>query len=156
MLRKAVIDDIKPMKKIIDNYAKKELMLPRSLSELYESIRDFYVYEENNEIIGCCALHVVWEDLAEILSLAVIAEHNKRKIGTSLLKACIDEGYTLGVKKVFTLSYVPEFFEKNGFEKVDKSTLPHKVWSGCIKCPKFPECEEIALIRELEPARSDT
>jgi len=150
LIRKAKVNDVKQMKRIIDTYAKQELMLPRSLSELYESIRDFYVFEENGEILGCCALHFVWEDLAEILSLAVISEHNKRKIGSSLLKACIEDGYSLGAKRVFTLSYVPEFFEKYGFSRVDKSSLPHKVWSGCIKCPKFPECEEIALIRILD------
>ncbi len=137
------------MRHLINNYAKQELMLARSLSELYENIRDFYVHKDNGEIVGCCALHVVWEDFAEILSLAVKPEYSKRGIGSELLDACLGEGRKLGVKSVFTLTYAPVFFEKNGFTKMEKSALPHKIWSGCIKCPKFPECDEIALTKML-------
>ena len=125
-------------------------MLAKSLSELYEQIRDFHVYEENGKIIGCCALHVIWEDFAEVLSLAVDPEYKKRGIGTELLDACLNEGRQLGVKSVFTLTYAPVFFEKNGFTEVDKTSLPHKIWSGCIKCPKFPECDETALVKKLK------
>ncbi|MDO9516513.1 MAG: N-acetyltransferase [Methanosarcinaceae archaeon] len=149
MLRKATISDVEAMRHLINNYAKQELMLAKSLSELYENIRDFYVYEENGKIIGCCALHVIWDDFAEVLSLAVDPEYNKRGIGSQLLNACIENGYTLGLKSVFTLTYAPGFFEKNGFSRVEKASLPHKVWGGCIKCPKFPECDEIALVKKL-------
>lgn len=150
MLRKAKISDVEAMKQLINNYAKQELMLARSLSELYDNIRDFYVYEENDEILACCALHVIWEDFAEVLSLAVDLEYSKRGVGSKLLNACIDEGRKLGVKNVFTLTYAPEFFEKNGFSRVEKTSLPHKIWIGCIKCPKFPECDEIALSKKLK------
>jgi amino-acid N-acetyltransferase len=150
LLRKATVKDVEVMKHLINNYAKQELMLARSFGELYESIRNFYLYEENGEIVGCCALQVIWEDCAEILSLAVKTEYTKSGIGSKLLSACLGDGRELGVKKVFTLTYAPEFFEKNGFKQVDKSILPHKIWSGCIKCPKFPECDEIALMKKLK------
>ncbi len=150
MLRKATISDVEAMRQLINNYAKQELMLARSLSELYEHIRDFYVYEDNGEIVGCCALHVMWVDFAEVLSLAVDPKYNKRGIGSDLLDACIEEGCKLGVKSVFTLTYAPVFFEKHGFTKVEKTSLPHKIWSGCIKCPKFPECDETALVKKLK------
>ncbi|MBN1134805.1 MAG: N-acetyltransferase [Methanosarcinaceae archaeon] len=150
MLRKATVADVEAMKHLINAYAKQELMLARSLSELYDCIRNFFVYEDNDNIIGCCGLQVVWEDCAEILSIAVRPECTKRGIGSKLLSACLEEGYALGVKKVFTLTYVPEFFEKNGFVQIDKSVLPHKIWSGCVKCPKFPECDEISLVKTLK------
>ncbi|RSD33490.1 MAG: amino-acid N-acetyltransferase, partial [Methanohalophilus sp.] len=149
IIRKAVIEDVTPMKDLINSYAKKEIMLPRSVGELYENIRNFYVYEENGEVIGCCALQVVWEDLAEILSFAVKPEHTGMGIGSILLDTSIEEGKNIGVKRAFTLTYVPEFFERQGFSKVEKASLPHKVWVGCIKCPKFPDCNEIALLRYL-------
>lgn len=150
MLRKATISDVETMKQLINNYAKQELMLAKSLGELYEHIRDFYVYEENGEIIGCCALNVMWVDFAEVLSLAVNPKFNKRGIGSKLLAACLEDGLALGVKSVFTLTYAPEFFEKNGFARVEKTSLPHKIWVGCIKCPKFPECDETALAKKLK------
>lgn len=150
MIRKATVKDVESIKHIINTYAKQELMLARSLSELYEYIRSFYVYEDNGEIVGCCALQVVWENIAEVQSLAVKAEYKKQKIGTKLLAACIEDAYELGLENVFTLTYAPGFFEKNGFERIDKSILPHKVWSGCIRCPKFPDCDEIAMMRKLD------
>lgn len=150
MLRKAIISDVEAMKQLINNYAKQELMLAKSLSELYEQIRDFYVYEDAGEIIGCCALHVMWADFAEVLSLAVDPMFSKRGIGSELLDACLDEGRELGVESVFTLTYAPEFFEKSGFSRVEKTSLPHKIWGGCIKCPKFPECDEVALVKKLK------
>ncbi len=149
LIRKAVIEDVTPMKDLINSYAKREIMLPRSVGELYENIRNFYVYEENGVVVGCCALQVVWEDLAEVLSFAVKPERTGMGIGSILLDASIEEGKNIGVKRAFTLTYVPEFFERQGFSKVEKSSLPHKVWVGCIKCPKFPDCNEIALLRHL-------
>lgn len=150
MIRKATVKDVEAMKNIINAYAKQEKMLPRSYNELYQYIRSFYVYEKDGEVIGCCALQVVWEDLAEILSFAVKPEYTGQGIGSQLLKACMGDAHDLQIKKIFTLTYVPGFFEKHGFVRVDKSTLPHKVWSGCINCPKFPDCDEIALIKTLE------
>lgn len=150
MIRKATVKDVEAMKNIINAYAKQEKMLPRSYNELYQYIRSFYVYEKDGEVIGCCALQVVWEDLAEILSFAVKPEYTRHGIGSQLLEACMSDAHELYIKKIFTLTYVPGFFEKHGFIRVDKSILPHKVWSGCINCPKFPDCDEIALIKTIE------
>lgn len=148
-IRKATINDIESIKNIINGYAKKEMMLPRSVGELHESIRNFHVYEKNGEVLGCCALQVIWEDLAEILSFAVAPDHREEGIGSLLLQVTIEDGKKLGIQKVFTLTYVPEFFEKKGFKRIEKSTLPHKVWLGCINCPKFPDCNEVALSRDI-------
>ena len=144
-----MVKDIPAIKSIIDTYAKQEMMLQRSLSELYEFTRSFYVYEDNNEIIGCCALQVSWEDMAEVMSFAVKAEYRDKGIGTKLVNACLEEAKGLGVNNVFTLTYAVPFFEKQGFETIDKQMLPHKVWSGCIKCPKFPNCDEIAMMKVI-------
>jgi amino-acid N-acetyltransferase len=145
-IRKALISDVKPIYKLINEYAKKGQMLPRSLNELYENIRDFFVAEENGEISGVCALHILWEDLAEIRSLIVKKEFQKKGIAIKLVKECLIEASQLGVKKVFVLTYIPNFFKKLGFKEIDKSKLPQKIWGDCVKCPKFPECDEVALI----------
>lgn len=149
-IRKAKISDIKPIHKLINEFAKKGEMLPRSLNELYENIRDFFIAEESNEMHGVCALHILWEDLAEIKSLAVKKESQKKGIGRLLVKKCLNEAKKIGVKKVFVLTYIPEFFKKAGFKELDKSKLPQKIWGECIKCPKFPECDEIALIYKFK------
>ncbi len=149
MIRKATVADVKKMQKLINYYAKRERMLPRSLNELYENIRDFNVYTEGKNIYGCCALHVDWEDLSEIKSLAVANSKSDRGIGKRLLARCLKEAKALKVKKVFALTYIPEFFEKFGFKMVDKEELPHKIWSECIKCMYFPNCKEIAMMREI-------
>jgi amino-acid N-acetyltransferase len=148
-IRKATIKDIPEIREIINYHAKKEVMLPRSLSELYECTRSFYVYEIDGEILGCCALQVSWEDLAEVMSLAVKPENFKQGIGSKLVLKCMEDANELGVKRVFTLTYAVPFFEKMGFHIVDKQTLPHKVWSACLKCSKFPDCDETALIKEI-------
>lgn len=148
-VRKALVSDIKSIHRLINEFAKKGEMLPRSLNELYENIRDFFIAEENNEIKGVCALHILWEDLAEIRSLAVKKDSQKKGIGSLLVKKCLNEAKKLEVKKVFVLTYIPEFFKKIGFKELDKSKLPQKIWSDCIRCPKFPECDEVALIYEF-------
>jgi amino-acid N-acetyltransferase len=149
MLRKAEIKDVKDIQKLLTFYASRGDMLSRSLAELYEAIRDFYIVEGDGRIIGTAALHIVWEDLAEVRSVAVADEAGRKGIGTQVVQACIDEGRTLGLKKVFCLTYKPDFFAKFGFRIVDKSELPHKVWGDCMKCVKFPDCDEIAMILEL-------
>ncbi|MFZ2499754.1 MAG: N-acetyltransferase [Methanosarcina sp.] len=149
MIRKARVNDVVVMKQIISAYSKDELMLARSLSEMYESIRDYYVCEINGEVVGCCALHIVWEDLAEILALAVKPECSRKGIGTKLVSACLEDAEDLGMKEVFALTYVPDFFEIMGFKIVDKNSLPRKIWSGCLKCPKFPDCNEIAVLKSI-------
>ncbi|MFH1440608.1 MAG: N-acetyltransferase [Candidatus Omnitrophota bacterium] len=149
MIRKAHIEDIKQIQSLINNFAGQDLMLPRSLNELYDNIRDFWVYEENKKIVGCSALHICWEDLAEIKSLAVEGKKQRQSIGTHLVTACIEEAKKLGAKKIFALTYKPDFFRKFGFRRIKHSELPHKVWAECINCPKFPNCQEIALIKIL-------
>jgi amino-acid N-acetyltransferase len=149
MLRKAQIQDVKEIQKLLLHYANRGDMLSRSLSELYESLRDFYIVEEGGRIVGVSALHIVWEDLAEIRSVAVTEETGRKGIGTEVVTACIDEAKVLGLKRLFCLTYKPDFFARFGFQIVDKSQLPHKVWGDCIKCAKFPDCDEIAMIMEL-------
>lgn len=149
-IRKATVNDAVDIQSIVNYYADKDKMLPRSLNEIYENIRDFWVCEGNGGTIGCVALHVTWEDLAEVKSLAVKEEYKKRGIGKNLLNECIQDAKKLGVKKIFALSYMPEYFKKFGFKEVPKEKLPHKIWSECIRCPKFPDCGEIALLYELE------
>ena len=149
MIRKARVSDVVVMKQIISIYSKDELMLARSLSEMYENIRDYYVCEINEKVVGCCALHVVWEDLAEILALAVKPECSRKGMGTKLVSACLEDAEDLGMKEVFALTYVPEFFATLGFKIVDKNSLPRKIWSGCLRCPKFPDCNEIAVVKSI-------
>ena len=150
MIRKAVVKEATEIQRILNYYGNRGLLLPRSLSEVYEHLRDFYVAAENDGgIIAVCALGLCWEDLAEIRSLAVVEKYHGRKYGVRLVEKCIEEAKDLGLKQIFTLTYVPEYFQKLGFRLVDKSELPHKVWSDCLKCTKFPDCDETALIKEV-------
>ncbi len=150
MLRKARIKDVKDIQKLLTYYANRGDMLSRSLSELYESVRDFYVVEEDGHLAGACALHIMWDDLAELRSVAVAEESCRKGIGSILVSACLDEARELGLKRVFCLTYKPNFVGKHGFRIVDKSELPHKVWRDCINCVKFPDCDEIAMVLDLE------
>lgn len=149
MIRKAKIQDIQQIHKLINIFAQKDLMLPRSLNELYENLRDFWVATENDKVVGCCALHISWDDLAEIKSIAV-AKHRQRKgVGRQLVLSCLNEAKELGAKKIFVLTYKPEYFKKFGFKRINHNNLPHKIWAECINCPKFPNCQEIALLKKL-------
>ena len=148
-IRKTKISDLKYIHKLINDFARREAMLPRSLSELYESMRDFIVCEDNGKILGACALHIIWEDLAEVRSLAVDTGHQKMGIGKALVRRCLKEAKELGLKRVFALTYNPEFFKKLGFVDIDKSSLPQKIWGDCLRCHKFPECDENAVIKHL-------
>jgi len=149
MIRKAKIDEVKEIQKLINFYAEQGLMLPRSLNELYDNLRDFFVYEKKGEILGTCALHIWWEDLAEIRSLAVEKTMQRKGIGSKLVKEALKEAKSLNIKRVFALSFQPEFFEKLGFKKIDKAQLPQKIWKDCINCAKFPHCNEVALIKDI-------
>ncbi|MCX6012149.1 MAG: N-acetyltransferase [Chloroflexi bacterium] len=149
-IEKAKTSDIVKIHKLINYFAEKDLMLPRSLAELYENIRDYFVIRENDSLAGCAALHISWVDLAEIKGLAVIEEHQKKGMASELIKACLNEGKELGVERVFCLTYRPEVFENQGFKKVDKKKLPHKIWGECQRCPKFPDCDEIALVCKIK------
>jgi amino-acid N-acetyltransferase len=155
MIRKARMRDVKTIQKLIAEYARKGDMLPRSLSEIYENLRDYFVYvEDGEEVIGSAAIHIMWEDLAEVRSLAVREDRMGRRVGTQLVEACVSEAIVLGIARVFALTYKPEFFEKLGFKRVDKSELPHKIWTDCLKCSKFPDCDEIALVADFSGTRN--
>lgn len=149
MIRKAKVSNVQEMQKLINYYAERKEMLPRSLNELYESLQDFFVYEKNAKIVACAGLHVIWEDLAEIKSLAVSPEYQKEGIGAKLVERCLKQARELGVRKVFVLTFKPKYFEKFGFQEVSREKLPHKIWSECIRCHLFPDCKEIALLVKL-------
>jgi amino-acid N-acetyltransferase len=149
MIRKALVSDVEKIQKIVNHFAAKGLMLPRSLAEIYENLRDFFVYLEDGEVVGCAALHIFWKDLSEVKSLAVIEPHQRKGIGGKLLMGCVEEAKTLGIEKLFVLTYQPEFFQHRGFLPVAKEDLPHKIWTECVKCYKFPECKEVPLIMKL-------
>jgi amino-acid N-acetyltransferase len=149
MIRKAKIEDVKQIQELINSFAKNDLMLPRSLNELYENLRDFWVYQENRRIIGCVALHISWEDLAEIKSLAVKKNRQHKGMGGKLITICINEAKELGIKKIFALTFRPDFFKNFGFKRTKHANLPHKIWAECIKCHKFPNCQEVALVRKI-------
>lgn len=160
MIRNARMDDIKEIYSLLTFFANKGQLLGRSLSSLYDQLRDFVVFEDTSsgdpgEVVGVCSLHVCWEDLAEIRSLAIAESHHRRGIGRQLVQACIAEAASLGINRVFTLTYQPGFFRKLGFRSIDKNELPHKVWSDCIQCPKFPDCNEEAMLLEREPVKAD-
>lgn len=149
LIKKAKVSHVKQIHRFINDFAKKEIMLARSLNELYESIREFFIYEEDGVIKGICSLKIVWEDLAEIRSLAVREECQGKGVGKALVKKCLKDAKMLGIKRVFALTYHPEFFKKLGFKEIDKNRLPHKIWGDCLKCPKFPECDEYAVILHI-------
>jgi amino-acid N-acetyltransferase len=153
MIRKPLIREAGQIRALIEPFVKEGLILPRSLHSIYTTIRDFWVRcgdESADTITGCCALHVTWLDLAEIRTLAVHRDRQGRGGGTALVDACISDARALGVKKVFTLTYVPDFFRRMGFVEVDKAALPNKIWADCIHCQYFPECKEVALVYDLE------
>ena len=152
MIRKATIQDVKTVHELLHEYGKKEELLARPLSELYDHVRDFSLFVEDNQttVLGCCALQFCWEDLAEIRSLAVHPDHLGKKIGTALTRATLSEAREFNIKKVFTLTYKPEFFKNFGFIEIDRSELPLKIWSDCIICVKFPDCDETAMMKEME------
>lgn len=145
MIRKANIADARVIHQLLLQYAGDGLMLSRSLSEIYESIRDIYVFEEAGQVLGTVWLHICWADLAEVRSLAVDERAGGKGVGRKLVLACLEEAREIGMQKVFCLTYQPEFFAKLDFAEIDKSELPHKIWGDCVKCVKFPECDEIAM-----------
>jgi len=149
MIRKATIPDVKTIHKLLMTYARDGLMLSRSLADIYEALRDFYVCERDGNVVGTVCLHICWEDLAEVRSLAVDSSWEGQGIGRQLVETCIDEARQLGLRRVFALTYKQVFFEKLGFREIEKSELPHKIWGDCLKCAKFPECDEIAMIFDL-------
>lgn len=150
-IRKATVADVKRIHVILKECAGQRLLLPRSLNDLYSRIRDFVVIDadEGGAILGCCALSITWEDIAEIRSLVVLEALRGQGWGRRLVETCMSDAVTLGLYRVFTLTYQVEFFHKLGYSVVGKEVLPQKVWADCIHCPQFPECDETAMLIEL-------
>lgn len=144
-IRPARMSDIKAIHNLLQQYANKGLLLGRSISSLYDQLRDFVVYDKDG-IQGVCSLHICWDNLAEIRSLAVAETSWRLGIGKELVSSCLDEARSLEINQVFTLTYQGMFFRKLGFVPIEKNELPHKIWSDCLQCPKFPDCDEEALI----------
>jgi amino-acid N-acetyltransferase len=150
MIRNARMEDVRAIYNLLHHFSNKGLLLARSFSSLYDQLRDFHVFVEQqgsvDRIVGAGAMHICWEDLAEIRSLAVDENFQRKGIGSQLVAACLADAETFGIHRVFTLTYQPGFFASLGFKSIDKKELPHKVWSDCINCPKFPDCNEEAMI----------
>ena len=151
-VEKARISDVPQMHKLINNFASRGEMLARPLSELYENIRDFFVARKGKKIVGCAALHVMWSDMAEIKSVAVDEDIQKQGVGNQLVSACINEAKELGIATIFCLTYKPGFFGKFGLTEIDKTSLPQKIWTECYRCPKYPNCDETAMITKFTKA----
>ncbi len=149
-IKKAKIIDAKTIHSLINHFAKTDTMLPRSLNEIYENIRDYFVCSDTGTTIAASALHVLWEDIAEIKSIAVSKEYQGKGVGKRLVEHCLKEAKSLGIKKVFALTYNPVFFISSGFKEIDKNKLPQKVWGDCLKCHKFPDCDEVAVIIKIK------
>jgi len=148
-VERARLEDVEAMKALLDDFARSGDLLARSRLDLYENIRDFVVARRDGEILGLSALHISWIDLAEVRSLAVKRELQRQGIGRLLVERCLADAVELGLHRVFALTYQPVFFGTLGFHEVDKGELPHKVWQACIHCVKFPDCDEIAVMRDL-------
>ena len=148
-VEKAKISEVPRIHKLVNTFAGRGEMLARSLSEIYENIRDFVVVRKGKRIIGCAALHVMWSDLAEIKSVAVDEELQRQRVGYELVTALLKEAKELGISTVFCLTYKPMFFEKLGLQEVEKMTLPQKIWTECYRCSKFPNCDETAMTIQI-------
>jgi amino-acid N-acetyltransferase len=144
----ASVSDAKGIHELVNGFARKGEMLPRTMAEIYESLRDFSVLRDE-QLVACGALHIMWDDLAEVRSLAVRADRQGAGLGAKLVTAHIEEARQLGLSTVFALTYRPVFFERLGFQQADVMTLPRKVWNECYRCPKFPTCNEIAVVLKL-------
>jgi amino-acid N-acetyltransferase len=151
-IRPARAGDVPGIYEQILVYADQKQMIRRSMSELYESIREYIVaVDDNNRVVGCVALHIFWEDLAEVRGLAVAERFQGMGLGRRLVDACWDLARGLEITSVFALTNSVSFFERCGYHRIDKTELPQRIWSECVRCPSFPNCQEIALIRSTEP-----
>ncbi|MDY6834999.1 MAG: N-acetyltransferase [Chloroflexota bacterium] len=152
---KARICDATQIHQLINHFAAKDEMLPRALSDIYENLRDVFVVRERDKVVACASLHIYWADMAEVRGVAVIEKRQKRGMGANLVQSCLDEASRLGIPTVFCLTYKPAFFERIGFNQVDKMQLPRKVWSECYSCPKFPNCDEVAMVFDVKSGGKD-
>lgn len=149
-LHQATVADARVIQKLVNGFARKGEMLPRTMAEIYENLRDYSVVRDGDAVVACGALHIMWDDLAEVRSLAVTEERQGQGLGALLVRAHVQEARTLGLHTVFALTYQPVFFERLGFHQADVMTLPRKVWNECYRCPKFPTCNEIAVVYNLK------
>lgn len=150
MIRRARQQDIMFIHGLLARFGREGSLLGRPLTELYDFLRDFLIAAtDDDQPVGVCGLHLCWENLAEVRSLAVLPEHQGKGLGTKLVEACCSEALTMGFNNVFTLTYRPDFFASLGFRVVDKQLLPNKIWADCIKCVKFPNCDETAMLLEM-------
>jgi len=151
-LRKARITDVKGIHKLLMTPTGDEgLVLPRSFNQLYSHLRDFFVIvgDADDTVLACCALAISWENLAEVRSLVVARDERGQGLARKLVEACLSDAVTLGIYRVFALTNTVPFFEHMGFVETSKDSLPQKVWSDCLNCPRFPDCDEIAMVMEL-------
>jgi amino-acid N-acetyltransferase len=150
-VERATVHDADQIAALINYWAAQGQMLPRTLGETYENLRDFFVIRDaSGAVIACTALHITWADLAEVKSLAVRDDQQSGGYGSALVRAAEAEGRALGLKRLFALTYRPGFFERIDWVQADVMQLPRKVWNECYRCPKFPGCEEIAMVLDLE------
>lgn len=149
MIRSARLTDVPAIQAIINSHAERGRMLFKNFAQLYEALRDFAVYEVEGKVVGCVALTIIWADLAEVRSLAVASDQIGKGIGRKLVEWCVEDARRIGIRKLMALTYEQAFFHKLGFTVVDKDTLPLKVWTDCVRCPKRDGCDEIAVVREL-------
>ena len=148
-IRKAVLADIEEIYNLVDYYAERGLILPRSRHSIFETLRDFMIAEQDGKILGTCALTLAWDGLAEVRALTVSPQHLRSGVGLKLVATVISEAKQLGISKLFVLTYHPDFFAAAGFSEISKEELPHKVWRDCINCSKFPNCDETAMTFQL-------
>ena len=149
VLRRARVTDVPAIHELVNAHASDGVMLPRARSKLYDFLRDFVAYEEDGELVATGALHIVWESLGEIRSVAVKEPFRGRRIASEIVEHLLSEAILLGLERVLGLTVIPEFFKRFGVEPVERSTLPHKVWADCVHCPHFPDCGEVAMVRRL-------
>jgi len=149
MIRKAKVEAVRKIHQLVNQSASRGEMLPRSLGELYDNLRDYFVYMDDGNVAGTGALHICWENLAEVRSICVADGIRRKGVGRALVEACVEEAKTYDISKLFLLTYQVDFFQRCSFTVTDKKVFPQKIWSDCIKCAKFPECDETAMIREI-------
>ena len=148
--RRPTFSDVENIFALINDYAADGVMLARSRNTLYETLRDMLVaVDDDGRLVGVGALHLIWDELAEVRSMAVAKDKSRLGIGSEIVRRLLADGEALGVKKFLTFTYKPEFFQTLGFTTIAKENLPQKVWKECIDCPKFPNCDEIAMAKAI-------
>lgn len=154
-IRPATVHDTAEILELVNALATDQLMLPRSPASVIENVRDFVVAEVDGQFGGCAALSIIWSDIGEVRSIAVPEAYRALGLGRRLAEYLLDEAESLGLARVMAFTYVPGFFEKLGFQVVEHASLPHKVFNDCLNCPKFHQCDEIAVLKELGPLDAD-